>query len=267
MIFRALGSTEINTSIVGLGTVKIGRNQGVKYPTAFSIPDDNAVIQLLNTSVELGINLLDTAPAYGNSEQRLGELLPKAAQHDWLISTKAGEVFDSASGQSTYDFSDAAIRKSVEQSCRRLKRDVIDIVMIHSDGNDQEIIKRGALEALSELKRAGLIRAIGMSTKTLSGGILALEQSDVLMVTHNLEYQGELSVIEQAAKMNKSIFIKKALASGHITHSTYGDPVTESFAAILPLPAVSSVILGSINAKHICENVEKAVRVASSLNA
>ena len=267
MIFRPMGSTGIDTSIVGLGTVKFGRNQGVKYPAAFSIPDDNAVIGLLNTAMELGINLLDTAPAYGNSEQRLGELLPKAAHHHWLISTKAGEVFDSATGQSTYDFSEAAIRQSVERSCRRLKRDVIDIVMIHSDGNDQAIIEQGALATLNELKKAGLIRAIGMSTKTVNGGMLALEQSDVLMVTHNLEYQGELSVIEQAAKINKSIFIKKAFASGHINHSDHSDPVTESFTTILPLPAVSSVILGSINPKHIQENVEKAVHVASGLSA
>ena len=65
---RPLGDTGLTVSALGLGTVKIGRDQGVKYPTAFSIPDDDAVRNLLARARELGINLIDTAPAYGRSE-------------------------------------------------------------------------------------------------------------------------------------------------------------------------------------------------------
>ena len=60
--------------MLGLGTVKFGRNQKIKYPT-FELPSDQAVCQLLDDAQNYGINLLDTAPAYGIAEERLGQLL------------------------------------------------------------------------------------------------------------------------------------------------------------------------------------------------
>jgi aryl-alcohol dehydrogenase-like predicted oxidoreductase len=95
MIRRMLGRTGLSVSVLALGTVKIGRDRGVKYPVPFTIPDDDAVIELLNTAADLGINLIDTAPAYGNSEERIGRLLPQV-RGDFLISTKVGETFPAA---------------------------------------------------------------------------------------------------------------------------------------------------------------------------
>ncbi len=86
---RPLGRTDIKVSALGLGTVKIGRDEGVKYPQKFTIPDDSAVKNLFSLARELGINLIDTAPAYGNSEERLGQLL--SHRHEWVIVTKTGE--------------------------------------------------------------------------------------------------------------------------------------------------------------------------------
>src|SRR5687768_5179148 len=130
---RPLGNTGLEISALGLGTVKIGRNEQVKYPASFSIPDDTAVIMLLAQAYELGINLIDTAPAYGNSEERLGQLLHK--RQDWVIVTKVGEEF--TEGKSFFDFSASHTRASVERSLKRLNTDFLDIVLIHSDGNDE----------------------------------------------------------------------------------------------------------------------------------
>jgi len=91
LIKRQLGQTGLAVSCLGLGTVKIGRNQEVKYPISFPLPRDNDVSDLLATAKDLGINLLDTAPAYGSSEQRLGRLLRD--RDDWVICTKVGEEF------------------------------------------------------------------------------------------------------------------------------------------------------------------------------
>ena len=88
MELRALGSTGIQASPLGLGTVKIGRDEQVKYPSGFKIPDDAEVKNLLALTWELGINFVDTAPAYGNSEERLGQLLPK--DQEWVIVSKVG---------------------------------------------------------------------------------------------------------------------------------------------------------------------------------
>ena len=70
----ALGNTGIEVSALGLGTVKLGRNEGVKYPSGFELPDDASVSRLLQLAADAGINLLDTAPAYGSSEERIGKL-------------------------------------------------------------------------------------------------------------------------------------------------------------------------------------------------
>ena len=93
MIHRSLGQTGLELSPIGLGTVKIGRNTDVKYATDFELPSDHEIIQLLTLASELGINCLDTAPAYGSSEARLGELLPEIAI-DFRIITKVGETYD-----------------------------------------------------------------------------------------------------------------------------------------------------------------------------
>jgi len=86
-----LGQTGLEVSRLGLGTVKFGRNQEVRYPNSFVLPSDQEIIDLLELAHSLGINLLDTAPAYGSSEQRIGRLLNNRA--DWVICTKVGEEF------------------------------------------------------------------------------------------------------------------------------------------------------------------------------
>ncbi len=113
-----LGSTSLSVSRVGLGTVKFGRNQQVKYPADFVLPTDQALQELLSLAKDLGINLLDTAPAYGLSEERLGKLLTGQRQ-DWIICSKAGEDF--SENQSHYNFTPSHIKKSVERSLQRFK--------------------------------------------------------------------------------------------------------------------------------------------------
>ena len=254
---RALGSTGIDVSPLGLGTVKIGRNEQVKYPQGFAIPDDVRVVDLLSLAWELGINFIDTAPAYGSSEQRLGQLLPHRA--DWVIMTKVGEIFEQ--GQSRFDFSAQHTRKSVENSLKKLKREMIDIVLVHSDGHDMAIINDGAaLDELDRMKQQGLIRAYGMSTKTVEGGLWTVENSDVVMATYNLETDAELPVIERARQLNKGVVIKKGLQSGH------ADSVEDAFRHVLSLAGVSSMIVGTIDSGHLRANVDICERVTASID-
>jgi aryl-alcohol dehydrogenase-like predicted oxidoreductase len=253
-----LGSTGIEVSRIGLGTVKFGRNQAVHYPEEFELPTDQAILTLLGRAHELGITLLDTAPAYGISEERLGKLL-KGQRDRWIISTKVGEAF--VDGASVYDFSRDATRKSVERSLKRLGTEQLDIVLVHSNGDDKKIIEQDeVLAVLAELKSEGLIRAFGMSTKTVVGGLLAVEQSDVVMVMHNPAYTSEQSVIAYAHELNKGVFIKKALASGHLQKIADTDPVETAMQFIFKGPGISSVILGTLNPEHLTENVKCAER-------
>lgn len=262
MELRKLGCSGIEVSVLGLGTVKLGRDQEVKYPRGFVIPDDAAVKALFALTRELGINFIDTAPAYGNSEERLGQLLPNS--EEWVIMTKVGEAFES--GKSSFDFSAAATRQSVERSLVRLKRDYVDIVLVHSDGNDMHIINNeGALAELDRLKQEGKLRAYGMSTKTTEGGLWVVEHCDAVMATCNLADDHDLPVIARAHELNKGVIIKKGLQSGHADKSAGGAGVEKAFEHVFSQAGVSSMIVGTINPQHLQQNVEITNRVIAAL--
>lgn len=259
MKHSTLGHTDISVSRIGLGTVKLGRNQGVRYPQAFELPTDNEVLDLLAYAQELGINLLDTAPAYGTSEERIGKML-KNKRHDWVLCTKVGEEF--VNGESIFDFSAKATRYSIERSLKRLNTDYLDLVLVHSNGEDQRIIEENAIfETLAEIKKSGHIRAFGMSTKTIKGGLLAVEHSDVVMVTHNLMYQEEKSVIDHAHLKNKGVLIKKALISGHLQNIPGKDAISSALQFVFQEPGVSSVIVGTLNKEHLKHNVDSTLAI------
>ncbi|MEJ6655682.1 MAG: aldo/keto reductase [Pseudomonas sp.] len=248
---RPLGDTGLTVSPLGLGTVKIGRNQGVKYPSGFELPDDQQVRELLALSRDLGINLLDTAPAYGISEQRLGPLLTGQRQ-EWVLCSKVGEEFEN--GESWFDFSAQHTRHSVQRSLQRLHTDYLDLVLVHSNGDDLQVLTEEVYPALQQLKQEGLIRAFGFSGKTVAGGLQALEQGDCAMVTWNLREQTERPVLDFALSHNKGILVKKALASGHICLEGE-DPVRAGFELVFSHAAVGSAIIGTINPTHLTQNV------------
>ncbi len=245
---RQLGSSDIFVSPVGLGTVKFGRNTDVKYPQAFDIPDDNSLSTLLSLSIELGINLIDTAPAYGNSESRLGKLLGGIRNHFYL-STKVGEYYND--GISHFDYSASSTRTSVEASLTRLRTDVLDLVFVHSDGNDEQIIRQtDVLDELTRLKDQGSIRTIGFSGKSVEGSLLAMNSIDVYMVALNETDQSQIALLDAARKNGKGILIKKALGSGNLADTTQALNFAVNF------PGVTSVIVGTINPAHLKQNID-----------
>lgn len=242
---RPLGCTGMSVSLLGLGTVKLGRHEAVKYPTDFELPDDRTAARLLDTAKSLGINLLDTAPAYGSSEERLGRLL-RHQRGDWLISSKVGEAFEH--GISSHDFSPESVQTSIKRTLQRLHTDRLDIALIHSDGHDLEILDRfGTLACLMDLKQRGWIRAVGISHKTVDGARRAIELGcDVIMATLNLSETTELDVIAEAGTAGCGVLVKKALASGHAG--------IDSLRFAASQPGVSSVIVGTIDETHLKED-------------
>lgn len=258
---RPLGGTGLIVSALGLGTVKLGRDRGVNYPTRFTLPDERSAALLLARARELGINLLDTAPAYGDSEARLGRLLA-GQRGEWVICSKVGEEFEQ--GQSRFDFSPEHTRQSVLRSLRRLSTDVLDIALVHSDGRDLQIIEQmGTLQALAELKREGLVRSFGMSTKTVAGGLAAARCCDVVMLTCNPVHRQELTVLDACARLNTGALIKKVLAGGHLAvtdAAPANGPVQAAMDLVFAQPGTSAAIVGTINPAHLQANVEAARR-------
>jgi aryl-alcohol dehydrogenase-like predicted oxidoreductase len=246
---RRLGTTGIELSPVGFGAFKIGRNEGIKYPAGYALPTDDEVAALVDGLLDMGINYFDTAPAYGTSEERLGRVLGTRSR-DVVISTKVGETFED--GRSSYDFSADGIRESVGRSLRRLGRDVLDLVFIHSDGRDLEILNDTvAVPTLEALRDEGLVRAIGLSGKTVEGARAALAWADAIMIEYHLQDRSHEPVLGEAAAAGVGVVVKKPLASGHL------DPAAAIRFAVAD-PAVASVVVGTLSLDHMRANLEAA---------
>ena len=252
---RTLGRTGIQITPIGFGAVKIGRNQHVKYSHAYELPSDEQVFALLNGILDLGINYIDTAPAYGLSEHRIGQAIGHR-KSEYVISTKVGESF--VDGQSSFDFSQSAIRASVEQSCKLLRAEVLDIVLIHSDGQDVRILEQtDAVATLVDLRQRGLVKAIGLSGKSNEGFLKALPWADVVMAEFSRTNPQYSHIITEAQRAGVGVVVKKGLASGQL------DP-HEAIQFVLSNPAASSLVIGGLNLDHVRQNVLVAKRYTLS---
>ncbi|MEQ9459843.1 MAG: aldo/keto reductase [Phycisphaeraceae bacterium] len=252
VIRRSLGRTGLEITPIGFGAFKIGRNTGIKYDRAYDLPTEEEAARLLHRVLDLGINHIDTAPAYGVSEARIGRALA-GRREEFILSTKVGETFES--GRSRYDFSGDAVTASVRRSLERLGTDHLDVVLIHSDGRDVEIMeKSGACEALDRLKRSGDVRAVGLSGKTEAGFDRAMAWADVLMVEYHSDDTRMAGVIARAHEAGVGVLIKKGLASGKLG-------AADALSFLLADGGVDSVTLGSLNLDHLRSNLNEAQRV------
>lgn len=252
MVSRRLGRTAIQVSPIGLGTTKLGRNTDVKYPQPFQLPSDKQVGELLEAALALGVNLIDTAPAYGESETRLGPFVEKY-RNRLVLCTKCGEKYEQ--GRSTYDFSAAAVVASAEESLRRLKTDCLDILLLHSDARDAEILTQtDAPEGLRRLKQSGKARAIGISARTPAGIAAASQTLDVVMAPFSERESGLADVLQKAHDAGLGVLAIKGLFSGHLEART-------AIEFVLRHPFVDALIVGTINPAHLSEAVALAARL------
>lgn len=238
-----------NLSPIGFGAFKIGRNQGAKYASAYDLPDDRIVASLLNGVLDLGINLIDTAPAYGLSEERIGTAVAHRRE-EFFLSTKVGESFDN--GVSRYDFTPAAVRASVERSLQRLRTDHLDLLLIHADRDDLRVLREPDLvETLVSLRQTGVTRGIGFSGHSVEATRAALAWADAIMVCYHPEDESLAAVMVEAAAKGRMVLVKKGLASGRIQPS-------RAIPWILRNPAVTSIVVGSLDMDHLRENLRLA---------
>ncbi|MEM9557100.1 MAG: aldo/keto reductase [Acidobacteriota bacterium] len=232
---------------LALGTLAFGRTWGLKYPRPVVLPSDAELDRLLGVAAELGVDLLDTAPAYGTAEQRLGQRLHHH-RGAFRLATKAGEESTPDKG-SHFDFRPEALRRSVERSLRRLRVDCLDIVFLHAGADDHEALE--GVETLRRLQEEGALRQVGASTKSVDGGLAAVAVCDVVMLAYNPIDRSQEPVLDAAAARGVGVLVKKPLASGHwATKRSAAEALT--FAA--RPPAVSHVVVGTTSAEHLRSN-------------
>ncbi|MEQ8788373.1 MAG: aldo/keto reductase [Pirellulaceae bacterium] len=255
---RPLGKTGLQVSPIGFGAFKIGRNQGAKYPCGYDLPDESSVAALLHGVLDLGVTHIDTAPAYGLSEERIGRHLA-ARRSEFVLSTKVGETFEA--GRSHYAFDEKSVRDSIHRSLQRLRCDVLDIALIHAPADDVRVLTETDVAAtLVALKSAGDIRAIGLSGKTVAAARLAQEWADVLMVEYHSRDTSHAELIAEAAERGIGVIIKKGLASGHL-------PAAEAIPFALHAAGVTNLVVGGLSLPHMAENVRLAEDAFPSTSA
>ncbi|MDR7278844.1 aldo/keto reductase [Catenuloplanes atrovinosus] len=176
-----LGGSDVLVTRLGLGLAPIG---GLYAPVG-----DATARAVLDRAWERGIRLFDTAPLYGHglSERRTGAALRDRPRNQLVLSTKAGRlVVHGTAERSTlwtelsgdagirFDFSAAAIRRSVEESLRRLGMDRIDLLHLHDPDDHYLPALHEALPAMVELRRSGAVGAIsiGMNQAPMPAGLI-----------------------------------------------------------------------------------------------
>lgn len=247
--------------VLGWGAFKIGRNEAIKYPTAFELPSEQDAVALVQYIVRMGIRSIDTAPAYGLSERRVGlalEGLTSQERDAVFLSTKVGERFEG--GQSHFDFSGPAVESSVAQSLRLLRSARLDLVWVHSNGNDEQIVADGAaIGALAALRAEGVVGGVGFSAKHAAGARAALADPrvDALMLEFHPAKPELQPVIEEAAKGGRAVFIKKPLASGTLEPSV-------AIPWILRNAGVTSVVVGGLSLDRLRANAALAADTATA---
>jgi aryl-alcohol dehydrogenase-like predicted oxidoreductase len=154
MQYRTLGRTGIKVSPYGLGTLMFATSMG-------NDPGDSA--RIIHRAIDAGINLIDTADAYGDSEEVVGAAL-QGRRDDVVLATKFGRPIGQEPNHQ--GASRRWIVTAVEKSLRRLRTDHIDLYQLHrpDPGTDVE----ETLSALTDLIRSGKVRAIGASGTPVS---------------------------------------------------------------------------------------------------
>lgn len=155
---RQLGATDIWVSPLGLGTWAMGGSV-----ETWGHVDDRESIAAIHQAIDLGVNLIDTAPIYGrgHSEEIVGKAIAETRE-ELVIATKCGMLLtESKTDEPRRCLACESVINECEQSLRRLGVDCIDLYQCHWPDPSTPI--RETLEAFSRLQQQGKIRAIGLS--------------------------------------------------------------------------------------------------------
>jgi aryl-alcohol dehydrogenase-like predicted oxidoreductase len=197
---RRLGRTGCMVSEISLGTVELG----LAYGIAAAKPDEAVAAKVLNHALDSGIDFIDTARAYGDSESIIGRAL-KGRRKEVFLATKAQPAM--------------GIAASAEESLRRLQTDCVDLLMVHCAPGDA-IDAAPLLESLIKIQRAGMTRFIGASVYGEESALAAIASGiyDALQIAYSaLDRRAEHSVLPAAAAADLGIVARSVLLKGALT--------------------------------------------------
>lgn len=215
MNYRVLGRTGLWVSEISFGAVEIGMPYGIPTAGGLERPSEKEAHALLHAALDMGVNFIDTARAYGESEEIIGRAL-KGRRHEFIVATKVYHYADrglSAAEQRR------AVRESIETSLRALQTDVIDVLQIHSA--TQEVLERGdVLLEMEKAQRAGKVRFLGATVYGVEAPRIAVQDGhyDVIQVAYNmLDRRLEAEVLPLAHEKDIGVVVRSVLLKGVLT--------------------------------------------------
>jgi aryl-alcohol dehydrogenase-like predicted oxidoreductase len=198
MEFRKFGPISDSVSILGFGAGHIGRD---------SISDGEAG-KLLNLVLDSGVNLIDTARGYSQSEQRIGNAI-SSRRDEYILVTKGGY---SVEGEDNW--TRGAIVRSLEDSLRLMKTDRVDLFLLHSCSMEQ-LQSEEVLSALEEIVESGKALHVGYSGENEElDWALDCDRFSAVETSVNICDQGNLyGRIERARQSAMGVIAKRPLAN------------------------------------------------------
>ncbi|MEN6626116.1 MAG: aldo/keto reductase [Candidatus Sumerlaeia bacterium] len=211
---RTFGRTGLQVTPLGLGTAQIGY-------LGLSQADCD---RLLGGALDLGINLIDTAASYMDSEEKIGRAL-SARRDRFILSTKCGQKVDA---DDPAEWTGKIVRKSAQRSLKRLATDHLDILLLHScplaNLRDGDLI-----DGLRRCKADGLTRFVGYSGDNEAAREAAnMDVFDCLEMSLNICDQGAIDTALREAE-GKAILVKRSIANACWRDPSEFSPFYESY--------------------------------------
>lgn len=263
----ALGSTGIQVSRLGIGLSEIG-----------STPMEQAAVEeLMNGALDIGVNFLDTAACYGNSEELVGNTVSRR-RSEYALASKCGHVAGGYQGEA---WTAQTVTDSIDRSLRLLQTDYVDLMQLHSCS--VEILERGdVIDALLKARDAGKTRFVGYSGDN-EAAMWAVESGvfDTLQTSFSLvDQKARDGLFASAEERGMGVIIKRPIGNGvwgrAVSPSSYANEYHQRYRAMTakgPVdgeddrirmalgftfahPEVDTAIVGTTNLRHLESNAK-----------
>lgn len=260
MRYRSLGNTGLKVSEISLGTAEIGLDYGFKGSVHYARPETPESIRLIRTALDRGINLIDTARAYGDSEEVIGLALEGLSSPPHIVSKV---LLSPDAAREDLPALRQEIFGSIETSLRALRLESLDLLLIHNTGVDHAECPR-IQTCLEEAQQQGKICFFGASCYGEEAPLAVLRRPSfrALQVPFNLlDQKMNRAVFPAAAAQGAAIFVRSAYLRGVLTRQVHSAP--EQLARLKQAALQALALLGA----EVDSLAEAALRFCLSFEA